>query len=575
MSAKQMLNETVETPACNQSSSSVDAVLVDKLPIFINGSEKYASGLTKRTTVDDVKYAMLSVSEPQFQIEQLNDYGIFEKWQGNERILDGKIKIYKLIRLWKSLPGDQLSQVKFIIKKRKQTPPTNANIMKLSTRDSNIAEQQQQQHQQQSTKQSKKFAFCTFSPAMDKTWNYEKAKRKSSLVKRQLNVAACGQQENTLLSQFTASDSSDCDEYSRDESCNTDSSSSSSSAECNKFAKNSNRYASIKRFNRSRKSTVRRTQQMKKSFIELVNKQNEIIDRQLNNINNENNNISNNNCSSSRSRSKSITKFFRSKSLDKCDKSKLAKLHSKQQQQQQLAADAATANDELDENDIKQAFQLAAASSAESLQMDDKQSKEYSKLCKDYLKLQLSLNSKLQRIDDLKQELDEFSQCDQLDLTQSKRLNKSIMKTNKKLQTSIDTTQMQSTKLNDLSGALSRIDDIISLKEKFIQSLEKELQRLDSSAKLNELSEQTEETQPKKSLAYTSESASSSTSSVLTSISQQQPQGTFTKISPKLNMSSSKYQQLPAYTTSGDNESDTGISSANSDDFNSHLETLV
>jgi len=550
MSAKQILNETVDANACQ--SSSVDAVLVDKLPIFINGSEKYASGLTKRTTVDDVKYAMLSVSEPQFQIEQLNDYGIFEKWQGNERILDGKIKIYKLIRLWKSLPGDQLSQVKFIIKKRKQNQPT-ANIMKLSTRDSNITEQPQL------AKQSKKFAFCTFSPAMDKTWNYEKAKRKSSLVKRQLNVAACGQQENTLLSQFT--DSSDCDEYSRDESCSSDS---SSGAECNQFAKNSNRYASIKRFNRSRKSTVRRTQQMKKSFIELVSKQNEIIDRQLDNINNENVN------NTSRSRSKSITKFFRSKSLDKCDKSKLAKLHAKHQKQaqQQLA-------DELNENDIKQAFQLAAASSAESLQMDDKQSKEYSKLCKDYLKLQQSLSTKLQRIEDLKQELDEFSQFDQIDLHQSKRLSKSIMKTNRKLQTSIDTTQMQSTKLNDLSGALNRIDDIICLKEKFIQSLENELQRLDSSAKLNEQTEETQSIQPKKSLAYTSESASSSTSSVLTSISQQQPQGTYSKVSPKLNMISSKYQQLPAYTANGDNESDTGISSANSDDFNSHLETLV
>ncbi len=550
MSAKQILNETVDANACQ--SSSVDAVLVDKLPIFINGSEKYASGLTKRTTVDDVKYAMLSVSEPQFQIEQLNDYGIFEKWQGNERILDGKIKIYKLIRLWKSLPGDQLSQVKFIIKKRKQNQPT-ANIMKLSTRDSNITEQPQL------AKQSKKFAFCTFSPAMDKTWNYEKAKRKSSLVKRQLNVAACGQQENTLLSQFT--DSSDCDEYSRDESCSSDS---SSGAECNQFAKNSNRYASIKRFNRSRKSTVRRTQQMKKSFIELVSKQNEIIDRQLDNINNENVN------NTSRSRSKSITKFFRSKSLDKCDKSKLAKLHAKHQKQaqQQLA-------DELNENDIKQAFQLAAASSAESLQMDDKQSKEYSKLCKDYLKLQQSLSTKLQRIEDLKQELDEFSQFDQIDLHQSKRLSKSIMKTNRKLQTSIDTTQMQSTKLNDLSGALNRIDDIICLKEKFIQSLENELQRLDSSAKLNEQTEETQSIQPKKSLAYTSESASSSTSSVLTSISQQQPQGTYSKVSPKLNMISGKYQQLPAYTANGDNESDTGISSANSDDFNSHLETLV
>ena len=76
--------------------SKAEVLLVEKLPIVINGNEKYASGLTKRTTVDDVKYAMLSVSEPSFQIEHLDDYALFEKWQGNERILDGKIKIYKL-----------------------------------------------------------------------------------------------------------------------------------------------------------------------------------------------------------------------------------------------------------------------------------------------------------------------------------------------------------------------------------------------------------------------------------------------------------------------------------------------
>ncbi len=502
-------------------------ILQDKLPIIINGSEKYASGLTKRTTIDDVKYAMLSVAEPSFKIENLNDYGIFEKWQGNERILDGKIKIYKLIRLWKSLPGDQLSQVKFMIKKRK------LQSTKLAQRDSNVIEQPTVKQQS-----NNKFAFCTFSPALEKTWNFEKAKRKSSLVKRQLNLAANGQQENTLLSQFSSSES-EC-EYSRESSIDT------SSSEFN-LVKNSDRYASIKRFNRSRKSTVKQTQQIKKSFIDLVTKQNEIIDKQLDNINNQ------------RSRSKSLTKFFRSKSLDKCDKSKKIKFQQEQtelqQQQQQL---------DINDNDIKATFCL-----------DDKQTKEYSKLCKDYFKLQQSLNTKLQRIEDLKQELSQYDQFDDPESSsKSLRLTKSILKTNKKLQSSIDTTNFQSNKLNDLNGALNKIDDIILLKEKFIQSLEKELQRLDSSSKLNTNEPESQPENKRKSLAFTSESASSSTSSVLTSVSQQQPQAhnNYCKSNKMIiaNKYNSSYSGMP-----GDNESDTGISSANSDDFNTQLETLV
>ena len=112
------------------------------------------------------------------------------------------------------------------------------------------------------------------------------------------------------------------------------------------------------------------------------------------------------------------------------------------------------------------------------------------------------------------------------------------------------------------------------MKEKFIQSLEKELQRLDSSAKLNTNEPESQTENKRKSLAFTSESASSSTSSVLTSVSQQQPQAhnNYCKSNTMIiaNKYNSSYSGMP-----GDNESDTGISSANSDDFNTQLETLV
>lgn len=459
-----------------------DKVLEDKLPIFLNGSEKFATGLTKRTTVEDVIFAMLSVSEPSFQPEDLAHYGIVEKWQGNERILDGKIKIYKLIRLWKSLPGDQLSQVKFIIKKR-------AISMKSSVIRSTTEKPVQKN-------EKSKFAFCTMSPAMSKTWNYEKAQRKSSFVQRQLNKAASN---DTVATVYSESESEESD-FDGDFNSET----SDENTEQNKLT-NHKRYASIKRFNRTRKSSVR---QIKKSFIDLVNKQNEIIDKQLNQI----------------SETQSKSKVLKSKkSMD------------------------------ITESDIKQTF----CEGQSPLELTEKQTKEYGSLCKNFFRLQNCLNSKLQRIDDLKTEL---RQVENSTISRSQSQEK-LAKINKKIQSKAEITNNQNDRLNDMNVALNKIDDVITLKEKFIQSLENELQQLDSAEEIN-----------KKSLTTTSESArssTSSTSSVFTSISS-------ISTSQYANVNNqAKKSQMSTKFTYGDNESDTGISSANSEEFNSHLETLV
>ncbi|CAF0894684.1 unnamed protein product [Brachionus calyciflorus] len=92
---------------------------IDKISIKVNGHDRYATGLSKTTTIDEIKYAMLSVSDPKFRVEDIDNYGIFEKFQGNERLLDGGQKIYKIINFWKSLPGTPLPEVKFVIKKKK------------------------------------------------------------------------------------------------------------------------------------------------------------------------------------------------------------------------------------------------------------------------------------------------------------------------------------------------------------------------------------------------------------------------------------------------------------------------
>ena len=69
---------------------------MDQIKIVVNGTEKLATGLTKDTTVDDIKFAMLYSTIPKFKAEMLNQYGLFEQWQSNERLLDSNVKIYKI-----------------------------------------------------------------------------------------------------------------------------------------------------------------------------------------------------------------------------------------------------------------------------------------------------------------------------------------------------------------------------------------------------------------------------------------------------------------------------------------------
>jgi hypothetical protein len=245
---------------------------------------------------------------------------------------------------------------------------------------------------------------------------------------------------------------------------------------------------------------------------------------------------------------------------------------------------------DINETDVCNTFDLPSAHSS----LD---TKEYTKLCKDYFKVEHCLSTKLRKIQELKEELDEMKAFRIPEITgHTAKLAKSIVKTNKKLAQSVDTSKQQSEKITELSGALSRIDDIIASKSKFIESLELELQRLEgmqqsgneNSTEIKIVKASNEHVQTfgaKKSLAYTSTSSTSSTSSVFTSISSisssQAANYNFptSNLNPNLNkqqlasINSANKQNFVSY--AGDNESDTGISSANSDDFNTQLETLV
>lgn len=231
---------------------------MENLPIIVNGVEKYASGITKDTSVDDIKFAMLSASQSSFTPDKLEDYGIFERFQSNEKLLDGKTKMYKIMKKYKSLPGDQLSQVKFYIKRK-----------------INSAEKIVQKQNDHSTKG---FKFCTLSPNVKKTWNQQIAlSGKTSFVRKQLQTFFKRQSDEesndiSIASIPSSAWSSDCDEENQ---------------ESNQKHK---RYASIRQLNKMKKSIVRKTnlvsnnKEMKEKLekIQELKSELELIQQQLN-----------------------------------------------------------------------------------------------------------------------------------------------------------------------------------------------------------------------------------------------------------------------------------------------------
>ncbi|KAK3611601.1 hypothetical protein CHS0354_018294 [Potamilus streckersoni] len=70
-----------------------------EIPVWVNGTQKWVTGLTKRTTCDDVVYALLC-NDGIHDIVSTQEYAIFEKWREVERPLQGRTKIIKVWRTW-------------------------------------------------------------------------------------------------------------------------------------------------------------------------------------------------------------------------------------------------------------------------------------------------------------------------------------------------------------------------------------------------------------------------------------------------------------------------------------------
>lgn len=76
-----------------------DPISEIEIPIWVKGTQKWVTGLTKRTTCDDVIYALL-YQDGQHENVNTSAYAIFEKWREVERPLQGRTKIVKIWRTW-------------------------------------------------------------------------------------------------------------------------------------------------------------------------------------------------------------------------------------------------------------------------------------------------------------------------------------------------------------------------------------------------------------------------------------------------------------------------------------------
>ena len=81
-----------------------------EIPVWVKGTQKWVTGLTKRTTCDDVIYALLYQDGNQ---DRTSEYAIFEKWREVERPLQGRTKIVKIWRTW----GAEQSNVHFAMRR--------------------------------------------------------------------------------------------------------------------------------------------------------------------------------------------------------------------------------------------------------------------------------------------------------------------------------------------------------------------------------------------------------------------------------------------------------------------------
>lgn len=82
-----------------------------EIPVWLGGTQRWVTGLTKRTTCDDVIYALL-YNDGKHEDERTDKYTIYERWRDVERPLQGRTKILKIWRAW----GDEQRNIQLTMR---------------------------------------------------------------------------------------------------------------------------------------------------------------------------------------------------------------------------------------------------------------------------------------------------------------------------------------------------------------------------------------------------------------------------------------------------------------------------
>ena len=106
--------------------SSSDPLADLEVPVWVGGREKWVNGLTRRTTCDDVIYALMSHDKRGYNAMELQSYVMYEGWREVERPLKGRTKMLKVWRAW----GSECRNVKFFIKKVDNPYESGSEVMK-------------------------------------------------------------------------------------------------------------------------------------------------------------------------------------------------------------------------------------------------------------------------------------------------------------------------------------------------------------------------------------------------------------------------------------------------------------
>lgn len=94
-----------------------------EIPIWVNDKKKWVTGISKKTTINDIIYAILKQCAINCDYESINDYALIERTCGADQLLKGTAKVYKHLPKWSEHLAAQSLLLK--VKKCEYVPVTS------------------------------------------------------------------------------------------------------------------------------------------------------------------------------------------------------------------------------------------------------------------------------------------------------------------------------------------------------------------------------------------------------------------------------------------------------------------